>query len=157
MKNSYKLFISLVIPLLVGLAGGLFTYRQIPNWYAHLEKPAWNPPSWIFGPVWTTLYNLMGIAFFLVWRSVYKNLYRRSGIVLFGVQLLLNLAWSFLFFDLHRMDLAFADIVLLWLAIYLTLFFFGQVSPTAAWLLIPYICWVSFAAVLNYTIWHLNQ
>ncbi len=157
MNNTVKGIISIALPLAVGFTGGRFTAQEIPNWYAHLEKPSWNPPSWIFGPVWTILYVMMGIAFFLFWKSKYHDLFRKSGMVLYIVQLVLNLAWSVLFFNLHQMGLAFADIVLLWLAIYLTIFFFGKISPMAAWLMIPYICWVSFAAVLNYTIWHLNQ
>ena len=125
------------------------------EWYARLNKPAWNPPSWIFGPVWSALYTTMAVAAWLVWkRGGFAA--QRPALTLFLGQLALNAAWTPLFFGLHRPDLAFADIVLLWLAIALTLRSFSKVHRGAAWLLVPYIAWVSFATVLNGTLWRMN-
>jgi len=132
--------------------GGLFMPGE---WYASLRKPAWNPPGWIFGPVWTALYTMMAVAAWLVWRCGGWAAQRRP-LALFLVQLALNALWTPLFFGLHRPGLAFAEIVLLWLAIAATLVAFRPVSRAAAWLLAPYLAWVSFATVLNLTLWRLN-
>lgn len=121
-------------------------------WFEALQKPDWNPPNWVFAPVWTALYAMMAVAAWLVWRGGG----RRGPIVLFLLQLALNAAWSWLFFGLHRPDLALADIVLLWLAIVATLVAFARVSGGAAALMVPYLAWVSFATVLNASIWRLN-
>ena len=132
--------------------GALFLPGQ---WYASLKKPSWNPPAWLFGPVWTALYTLMAVAAWLVWRRGGWAAQRRP-LLLFLLQLALNAAWTPLFFGLHQPGLAFAEIVLLWLAIAATLTAFGSVSRAAAALLAPYLAWVSFAAVLNFTLWRLN-
>jgi tryptophan-rich sensory protein len=125
------------------------------EWYAALKKPAWNPPGWLFGPVWSALYTLMGVAAWLVWRE--GGFARQRGpLGRFLVQLGLNALWTPLFFGLHRPDLAFAEIILLWLAIGWTIAAFWRVHRGAAWLLAPYLAWVSFAAVLNGTLWRLN-
>lgn len=125
------------------------------EWFAALKKPAWNPPSWIFGPVWTALYAMMAAAAWLVWqRGGWKE--QRKPLLIFLAQLALNAVWTPLFFGLHRPGVAFAEIVLLWLAIVATLVAFRPVNRTAAWLLVPYLAWVSFAAVLNGTLWRLN-
>lgn len=121
------------------------------TWYDQLIKPALNPPSWVFGPAWTVLYVLMAVAAVLVWRKKKWN-----ALAIFGVQLALNLIWTPLFFGLHSPSWAFVDIVLLWGAIVWTIVAFSKVSKTAAWLLAPYILWVSFAAYLNFSIWLLN-
>ena len=136
--------------------GGFFTAGAVRDWYPTLAKPAWNPPAWVFGPVWTILYGMMAVAAWLIWRQ------RREGpvtmpIVLFAVQLLLNAVWSPLFFGLHRLDIAFVDIVLLWLALAATLWLFLKRRRAAGWLLLPYLLWVSFAAALNFAIWRLNS
>lgn len=133
--------------------GGLFMPGE---WYASLKKPAWNPPGWVFGPVWTALYTMMAVAAWLVWKRGGFAAQRRP-IALFLVQLTLNAAWTPLFFGLHRPGLAFAEIVLLGLAIAATLIAFRPVSRLAAWLLAPYLAWVSFAATLNFTLWRLNS
>lgn len=132
--------------------GGLFMPGE---WYASLKKPSWNPPGWVFGPVWTTLYLMMAVAAWLVWKRGGFSTQRRA-LALFLVQLTLNAAWTPLFFGLHRPGLAFAEILLLWLAIAAALAAFRPVSRVAAWLLVPYLAWVSFAAFLNFTLWRLN-
>lgn len=125
------------------------------EWYAALNKPSWQPPTWVFGPVWTTLYVMMAVAAWLVWRQ--GGFARQRGpLTLFFVQLALNAAWSPLFFALKRPDLAFAEILLLWGAIAWTIVVFRRVHRGAAALLVPYLAWVTFAAVLNGTLWRLN-
>ena len=132
--------------------GGLFMPGE---WYASLKKPSWNPPGWIFGPVWTALYTMMALAAWLVWRQGGWRK-QRKPLLIFLAQLALNALWTPLFFGLHRPGLAFAEIVLLWLAIAATVTAFRPVSRVAAWLLAPYLAWVSFAAALNFTLWRLN-
>ena len=133
--------------------GGLFMPGE---WYAALKKPSWNPPGWIFGPVWTALYMMMAVAAWLVWKRGGFAAQRRP-LMLFLVQLALNAAWTPLFFGLHWTGVAFAEIVLLWLAIAATIAAFRLVSRAAAWLLVPYLAWVSVASVLNFTLWRLNS
>lgn len=125
------------------------------EWYASLRKPSWNPPGWIFGPVWTALYAMMAVAAWLVWRRGGFAAQRRP-LGWFLAQLALNAAWTPLFFGLHWPGVAFAEIVLLWLAIVATLAAFRRVSRTATLLLVPYLLWVTFATVLNFTLWRLN-
>lgn len=125
------------------------------EWYAALKKPAWNPPGWLFGPVWSALYTLMAVSAWLVWQRGGFHAQRRP-LTLFLAQLALNAAWTPLFFGLHRPGVAFAEIILLWVAIAWTLAAFWPVHRVAAWLLVPYLAWVSFAAVLNGTLWRLN-
>lgn len=148
--------LALVVCILICFAaaaiGGIWTSRSVGTWYKEIEKPSWNPPSWVFGPVWTALYLMMGISLWLVWRERAPAL----PLGLFAVQLVLNAAWSGLFFGLRLPGAAFAEIVLLWLAIVGTVLTFRPIAPVAAYLLLPYLGWVSFAAVLNFTIWRLN-
>ena len=125
------------------------------TFYAELVRPDWAPPAAVFGPVWTALYALMAIAAALVWNEREARL-ARMALLWFVVQLLLNALWSWLFFAWHRGALAFLDITLLWLTIALTLVLFWRVRPSAAWLLVPYLAWVTFASALNYKIWQLN-
>jgi translocator protein len=134
-----------------GLAG-FATAQSVVEWYPTLAKPSWTPPSWLFGPVWTVLYVLMGVAAWLVWSKGQA----RNALLLFGAQLLLNLAWSFLFFGARSPGLGLIDIVALWLAIAATIFAFAQRTRTAALLLAPYLAWVSFAMALNAKIFLLN-
>jgi len=133
-------------------AGALFMPGE---WYDALKKPTWNPPGWIFGPIWTVLYAMMAVAAWLVWRRGGFTVHRRP-LALFLAQLVLNALWTPLFFGLRLPGVAFVEIVLLWLAILATLVAFRPVSRAAAWLLVPYLAWVSFAAVLNGTLWRLN-
>lgn len=123
-------------------------------WYAALNKPSFNPPSWVFGPVWTTLYLMMAVAAWGVWRFGNE---RKAALVAFGIQLALNAAWSPLFFGMHRPDLAFIDLVALWFAIVATIVLFLRQVTWAGWLLAPYLAWVTFAGVLNFSIWQLNR
>jgi len=125
------------------------------EWYGSLKKPSWNPPGWIFGPVWTALYTMMAVAAWLVWRQGGWARQRKPLLMFLG-QLVLNALWTPLFFGLHRTGVAFAEIILLWLAIAWTITAFWHVHRAATWLLAPYLVWVSFAAVLNGTLWRLN-
>lgn len=156
-NKMFKLIIAIGISLLAGVAGSFFTTPAIQSgWYTELAKPALNPPAWIFGPVWTTLYVLMGIAAFLVWK---KGLDRRDVKIALGIfigQLVLNTLWSIIFFGLHSPGGALIEIVFLWLAILATIITFAKIFKPAAWLLVPYILWVSFAMYLNYSIYVLN-
>lgn len=156
-NNSAKLVIAVVVSELAGIIGAVFTTPSITGWYSGIVKPSFNPPAWVFGPVWTTLFALMGIAAFLIWK---KGLDRRDvkiALAIFIGQLVLNTLWSIIFFGLHNPGLAFVEIIFLWLAILATIVSFAQISKPAAWLLVPYILWVSFAGFLNYTIWQLNS
>ena len=151
-----KLFISIGITLLVGSLGGFFTSSAVKGWYALANKPSFNPPIWIFAPVWTSWYLLMGISLYLVWKSDAAKKLKQMALTFFTIQLVLNFFWSIIFFYAHQPGWAFVEIIALWAMILLTILWFGKISPTAAWLLVPYICWVSFASVLNYSIWNLN-
>ena len=153
-NNLFKLILAIAISEAAGIIGSVFTVSAIPNWYAGLVKPAFNPPSWVFGPVWAILYLLMGVALWLIWKS--DSPQKIKAIWLFAAQLVLNAIWLPVFFGLHSVGDALAIIVLLWAAIVLTIFVFAKISKTAAYLLIPYILWVSFALYLNYSIWVLN-
>ena len=157
MSNMLKLAICLAITLVTGFAGSIFTTPEISGWYTSIRKPLWNPPNAIFGPVWTILYIFMGISLFLIWKSRHPSGQKNIAYLLFAVQLLLNFLWSFIFFRLHRVDWALLEILLLWITILGTIIAFSRISKTAAWLLVPYISWVSFASLLNYHIWILNR
>lgn len=156
MSNTSKLILSVVATVGIGSLGGLFTVSEIQHWYAGLTKPSWNPPNWIFGPVWTTLYLLMGIAVYRVWRNTTNGPLVKSALALFIVQFVLNFFWSIIFFRYHQLQGAFIELLVMWVAIFLTIIAFSKVDKLAAWLLVPYISWVSFAGMLNYTIWRLN-
>lgn len=161
-NNYLKLIISVVVPLVAGGIGSFFTTPNIETWYAELVRPSFSPPNWIFAPVWTLLFILMGVALWLVWSSYEKSKDEKTrknikiAIFLFGVQIILNVFWSIIFFGTQNPGLAFAEIIILWLAILATIIAFVKVSRWAGWLLLPYILWVSFAAYLNYAIWMLN-
>lgn len=146
---------SIVLCLAAGGLGAWATNSEIPTWYAGIAKPSWNPPNWVFGPVWTTLYVLMAVAAWLVWRRDGMR-EARGPLTLFAIQLALNTLWSFLFFGLHNPGLAAAEIVLLSATILATTVSFWRRSHWAGALLVPYLAWVSFATVLNFTIWQLN-
>ena len=151
-----KLLISIGISLSAGLIGSIFTADAIPTWYAGLTKPDFNPPNWIFAPVWTTLYILMGISLYLVWVKEGGKRLKRAAIWFFFFQLILNTLWSILFFGFKNPLLAFIEILMLWLSIGMTIILFQRFSRTAAQLLLPYMVWVTFATVLNGAIMLLN-
>jgi tryptophan-rich sensory protein len=136
--------------------GAAATATSVDGWYQTLTKPSWNPPDWLFGPVWTALYLMMAVAAWFVWRG-HGWKAARSALIWFGIQLSLNVLWSFLFFGWQRPGLAFAEIIALWLAIVATGLAFQGKSVTAAWLLAPYLAWTSFATFLNFMIWRLNS
>lgn len=155
LKNNWiRLLIALTLPQLVGAIGSLFTLPAIPSWYASLNKPNFTPPSWLFGPAWTLLYLLMGIALYLVWGQKTKQ--AKTALKLFWLQLILNGLWSIVFFGLRSPLLAFIEIVALWVVLVFTTKKFYQLSQPAGLLLVPYLLWVSFAAVLNFAIVRLN-
>jgi benzodiazapine receptor len=151
-----KLVASIILCQLAGLIGSIFTTPAIPTWYESLKKPFFNPPNWIFGPVWVSLYLLMGISLFLIWQRRENNPQAQKGLILFFIQLILNAFWSVAFFGLRSPLLGLIDIVLLWIAILLTIKSFFGISKTAALLILPYILWVSFAVLLNFSLWILN-
>lgn len=156
--NIVRLVVSLAIPLLVGVLGSLFTTADSLNsWYANLNKPPFSPPDWIFGPVWTTLYVLMGIAMFMVWRKGLYNKLVRFSLILFLIQLFFNALWSALFFGLRCPLCGLIDILLLLVAIVLTIIYFFKISLWPGLLLVPYLAWVFFASVLNTAIYILNR
>lgn len=144
----------IALTLAVSAIGARATLPEIPGWYAQLAKPSFTPPNWVFGPVWTTLYILMALAAWLVWRA--DRPARRPALALWGVQLALNLTWSLLFFGAHRIGLALAEIVVLLLAIGATILLFARVSRVAAVLMVPYLAWVGYATALTFELWRLN-
>jgi len=147
----WKLILAIIITNALGLIGSIFTRTGPDSWYSQIVKPSWNPPNAVFGPVWTTLFILMGISLYFLWEKKDKK-----ALIVFGIQLLLNILWSVFFFGLQNPLLAFIEIIILWIAILLTIIYAYKVKKAAAYLLIPYIVWVSFAAVLNYSIYLLN-
>ena len=157
MKISYiiKLIISILLPLSVGAIAGMFTSQAVPIWYASLNRPSFNPPNWVFGPVWTSLYILLGISFFLIWKEEASK-ERDLAIKVFSIQMLLNFAWSFLFFYFNLIGVALIEIILLWTSIAAMIYLFYKIKPLAAYMNIPYLLWVSFATILNAGYYFLN-
>ncbi len=155
-SNLIKLFVSIVFTLGIGSLGAVFTTSEIPTWYATLQKPSFNPPNYLFGPVWTVLYILMGISLYLIWKQPASTI-KTTAITLFMIQFTLNFFWSIIFFNQHQIGWALVEIIAMWLFILLTIFWFAKLDKTAAWLLVPYISWVSFATILNYSLWRLNS
>ncbi|MFC6731345.1 TspO/MBR family protein [Haladaptatus sp. GCM10025893] len=147
---------AILLSELVGALGTVFTGPQINTWYTTLAKPAFNPPNWVFGPVWTTLFALMGAAAWLVWRRGFDQTAVRVALSAFALQFALNVGWSAAFFGLESPQLGLVVIIALWVAIVATIALFDRVDRRAALLLVPYLAWVTFAAVLNYHIWRLN-
>ena len=151
-----KLIASIVVCQLAGLLGAIFTSSAIPTWYATLEKPPFVPPDWTFSVVWTFLYLLMSLSLYLVWMNGRDRGDVRLAMDVFGVQLFLNFLWSVIFFSLRSPLLGVIEIIFLWFAIVATIWLFYRISRLAGALLMPYLAWVSFAALLNYYIWLLN-
>jgi tryptophan-rich sensory protein len=156
-RDIWKLVVSIVACLAAGAIGSIFTRSAISTWYATLEKPPFSPPNWLFAPVWTLLYILMGIAAFLVWRKGLGNRRVRSALIVFLIQLILNTLWSVVFFGLESPLFGLVIISVLWVVILVTVIQFYKISRAASVLLWPYLLWVTFAAVLNYSIWLLNR
>lgn len=157
MKVNWKrLILSLTVCLATGGAGSLYTTQSVSRWYPTLIKPPLNPPAWVFGPVWTFLFVLMGYALYLVWNKGLKKKAVSDAVALFGVQLVLNVTWSYLFFGLRNPLLALMEIIVLWGVILLTTFKFARIDTAAAYLMLPYLLWVSFANYLNLSIVLLN-
>lgn len=158
--NLPKLAISLLLPLFIGYLGSLFTISQIQTWYSQINKPSLLPPNGIFGPVWTTLYILMGVAFYFIWTEKIgkkqKDADRSWAIKIYMVQLALNLLWSIVFFKFHLLTLAVAEILVLWVMIFFTIIEFRKIKAVTMWLLIPYLAWVTFATYLTAAVWWLN-
>jgi tryptophan-rich sensory protein len=150
-----QILVSILIAQMAGFIGSVFTVGSIGNWYMFINKPSWNPPSFIFGPVWVTLYTLMGLSSYLVWRER-KTKKVTVPLLFYLAQLLLNASWSIVFFGMNNIGLAFINIIILLILILITLIKFWKINKWAGILLIPYLLWVGFASVLNYTIWTLN-
>jgi len=156
LKEILKLLTSIIACQCAGLIGSIFTMNAIPTWYATLQKPAFTPPNWLFAPAWGTLYLLMGISAFLIWKRGLDNPQVKRALIVFLIQLALNALWSVVFFGLESPLYGVIVIAALWIAILLTILNFFKISTTAGLLLLPYILWVSFAAVLNISVWLLN-
>ena len=177
--NFLKLITSIIICEAAGIIGSIFTAPSVKDWYPYLLKPSFNPPDWLFAPVWTILFLLMGISLYLVrakkwesnvsseekkekaWNPISTKLWRgewreENAIMIFYLQLVLNILWSIIFFGFRAFDIAFIEILMLWFAILYTIINFYRISKPAGYLLIPYLLWVSFASVLNFYIWWLN-
>ncbi|MCF7835883.1 MAG: tryptophan-rich sensory protein [Candidatus Marinimicrobia bacterium] len=151
--NYKRLIISLALPQLAGIVGSFFTISSVSTWYAVLEKPSFNPPSWVFGPAWVLLYFLMGISIYLIWNNPQKT---KCVVALFWVHLFFNAIWSIIFFGLQNPFWAFVDIIIIWLFIIVLMVKFWKISKWSTYLFIPYLLWVSFASILNFSIWFLN-
>lgn len=152
----FKLFASIIICLSAGAIGSVFTSSSVGSWYRTLNKPPFSPPSWIFAPVWTLLYLLIGLSLFFVWVDKKSEQGEKTAFFMFSIQLFLNILWSLLFFKLKNPFLAFIEIILLWTAIIFTIALFKKISALSSYLLAPYLLWVTFASFLNYSIFVLN-
>jgi translocator protein len=155
--SFWKFLIAILVCEGVGIASGLLSQGEIASWFNTLNKPTWTPPSSLFGPVWTILYFLMGMSLWLVWKVYATESHKRNAVTIFAIQLFLNFWWSIIFFKFHSPGIALIDIFLMAITISLTIYYFSFISRLAAWLLVPYIAWVSFATVLNYNIWWMNR
>lgn len=155
MNKFLKLFLCVIAPLLIGAFSGFATASSINTWYVTLHKPFFNPPNYLFGPVWTILYILMGVSFYMILETR-NTKYKQGAIYLFCIQLFLNFCWSFIFFKFQYLGLALIEIIIMWASILAMILWFTKLSKTAAYLQIPYLCWVSFATALNASLWYLN-
>jgi len=157
MQKILRIVLVVATCLTIGYLSGMVTRDSITTWYPTLVKPVFNPPNWIFAPVWSLLYIMMGVAGGMVWNRYYVNLLVKKALGFFVIQLGLNALWSYLFFGLHNPFLALIEIVLLWLMIFETYNQFKKIDKVAGFLMIPYLAWVSFATILNASIWWLNK
>lgn len=158
LSRPFKILAMIVTCVVLGAVAGLFTQQGVETWYKTIEKPSFNPPNWIFAPVWTTLYVMMGIAAGLVWHDMDRQKETvKKGLTFFAIQLVLNILWSFLFFSLHNPLIALIEIILLWLMIYETFVQFNKVNKIAGYIFVVYLLWVTFATALNAAIYWLNR
>ena len=157
MLSIFRLLVSILICQLAGVVGSFFTFRSLVEWYAFIRKPPFTPPDSVFGPVWITLFTMMGISLFLVLQKGLKNGVARGAILIFFMQLALNMLWSIIFFGARFIAGGFVVIIILWLAIFWNIKKFFVISKPAAILLLPYIIWVSFAVILNFSLLILNM
>ncbi len=157
LNKSQKTIILVVICLILGFTSGLITKSAVIDWYPTIKKPIFNPPNGVFGPVWTLLYIMMAVAAALIWNVIDSNNNAKTALKYFAIQLALNILWSILFFGLHNPAAAFIEIIILWLLIFKTYIEFKKINTIAAYLLLPYLFWVSFATILNGSIWFLNR
>ena len=161
-NDTLKLIFSLLVCQLAGVVGSIFTLKSISTWYPTLIKPFLNPPNWLFGPVWTTLYILMGIACFIIWKKysyvqeISEQKIIKNGMILFDIQLVLNALWPVVFFGAQNLGVSLIEILVLFTFVVLTTVKFFKISKVAGWLLVPYVLWTGFAIYLNYSIWILN-
>ena len=154
-STAFGIIISIIIAQMAGLIGSFFTVSGVQNWYVYLQKPVFSPPSWLFAPAWITLYTLMGIAAFLVWKK--RNIIgAKPALWVYGIQLGFNALWSFIFFGMRNPGLAFIEIFILWVLILIVTVKFFKIDKGAGYLFLPYILWVTFASVLNFAVWQLN-
>jgi translocator protein len=156
-SSTWKLIIAILLCEIIGASSGLCSAGAIKTWYLTLNKPSWNPPNGIFAPVWTILYVLMGISLWLIWKSDAPIAQQKKAVYLFALQLFINFWWSIVFFKFQSPIFGLIVILLMVLTILITIFQFAPISRIASWLLVPYISWVCFATILNYTIWSLNS
>jgi len=156
MNKYLKLAISILIPLAIGFLGSIATSGSVNTWYKTLNKPSFNPPSWVFGPVWTVLYILIGLSFYFVWTDN-SGKQKKTAFIVYSFQLFFNLLWSFLFFGLRSPFAALIEIIALWIFIITNIIVFYKISNKAGLLLIPYLLWVTFATILNFSIYILNR
>jgi translocator protein len=147
-----KLIVSILIVFLAGAVGTVFTLKEITGWYAYLPKPSWTPPNYAFGPIWSTLYVLMGISLFLIWREGLNRKDVQIAVIVFAVQLAINVVWSLVFFGTHNIFGGLLLVLILWVAILVNIIVFYRISKPAGLILIPYIVWVSIASYLNYSV-----
>lgn len=155
MKKVGKLVSSILLPLIIGFVASFFTQSSVDTWYQTIDKPVFNPPDWVFAPVWTLLYILIGIAFYLVWEKNFGS-NKKKVLTIYFVQLFLNFLWSLLFFGLQSPILGLIEIVILWIFIFMNIKVFYKVTKPAGYLLIPYLIWVSYALLLNLSIVIIN-
>lgn len=156
MKKAFTILFFILISQSAGIIGSFFTAPAIAGWYAELNKPLFNPPSWIFAPVWISLYALMGIASYLIWVKRKKEKLANTALVIFFIHLIFNALWSIIFFGLKNPMWAFFEILILWVMVLILIIIFHKIDKKASYLLIPYVLWVSFATFLNFAIWILN-
>lgn len=156
MKKIFTLLFFILTSQLVGFIGSIFTRKSIENWYVFLNKPSFNPPNWVFMPVWTVLYFMMGTSAFLVYQKMESNSLAKTSLIVFFIHLIFNLTWTLAFFGLRNPFLAFVNIIVLLIFIVVLIFLFYKIDKIASFLLIPYLLWVSFATILNFSIWKIN-